>query len=422
MDFELEPVSAAGTRFAELAEKHAQEFALTAGQHDRDGSFPDANWDSMRRSGFLSGTVPAELGGMGVSVIEDLVVAVSRLARGDGSTAIGAAMHATAFWYLARRLGPAPSDADDERFVAGIRLLLRRCARGRAVACVAISEPGTSLGHPRTIAEPDGEQYRLTGRKAFCTNSPAATVFLSSVRIPGEGELDRLGFALIPRATPGVSVGADWDALGMRASGSGTVRFDSCLVPGGQVMPVGPIGVLAAGLLPLTMTGALVLAGAFLGLAERAEEIVADAVSARRPGAAGRAPGERAAVQEIIGHNEVDLAVSRAVLSRAARLLDERLFTAAGADRPYRELADLMKEAQCASMAVKRAAISIVDRALTASGGSGFLSSHPLSRLYRDVRAGPFMQPFSALDAFEYIGQVRLRLDADSDSRQGVSP
>jgi hypothetical protein len=40
------------------------------------------------------------------------------------------------------------------------------------------------------------------------------------------------------------------------------------------------------------------------------------------------------------------------------------------------------------------------------------MSTHPLSRMYRDVRAGPVM-PMTPIDAEEYIGKVTLGLEPD---------
>ena len=67
-----------------------------------------------------------------------------------------------------------------------------------------------------------------------------------------------------------------------------------------------------------------------------------------------------------------------------------------------------MKNYQSAKWVVNRNAIDIVSRAMDLSGGGGFMTQNPLSRLYREVRAGPFMQPHSPIDARDNVGNVLL--------------
>jgi alkylation response protein AidB-like acyl-CoA dehydrogenase len=75
----------------------------------------------------------------------------------------------------------------------------------------------------------------------------------------------------------------------------------------------------------------------------------------------------------------------------------------------------LMKELQCMKYVVNRKVIDIVDKAMTVCGGASYMSNHLLSRLYRDARAGPFMQPFSPYEALEYIGKLTLGMEPNLD-------
>ena len=108
---------------------------------------------------------------------------------------------------------------------------------------------------------------------------------------------------------------------------------------------------------------------------------------------------------------EIGIASARSILDRLTTYADDYYRTNGPFEVDMADLHALMKEFQCAKWVVNRRAIEIVDQAMTLSGGAGYLAFSPLARLYRDVRAGPFMQPYSPNEAFEYIGKVALGID-----------
>jgi alkylation response protein AidB-like acyl-CoA dehydrogenase len=407
MDLALHPVTEAGVRFTKLIEDLAPAFAARAAQHDRDGTFPSENFAELRAAGLLSACVPERFGGMGLESLHDLTVGINRLGRADAATAIASQMHIAAGWQFARAWRNAMAVGDPR--LAEIEALLSWYATGGIVLCVAGTEPGAAHGFPLTTAErcPDG--WRVHGRKCFATNSTIADLFVVYVRIPAGGG-DRIGLAFVTRETPGVEVQHNWDALGMRASGSNDVTFD-CVVGEPMVMEVGSWGALDRFWLTYYTAGNIALLGAFLGCAEAARDVVVEMARTRRRAPGMRLVAERPAVQNAVAGIEIALAACRAMLARTCLVADELFAERLTDDSDLGELHQLMQLFVCTKQFVNRQAIDAVDLALTASGGAGYLAASPLSRLYRDVRAGPFMQPYSPLEAGEYIGKVALGLD-----------
>ena len=182
-------------------------------------------------------------------------------------------------------------------------------------------------------------------------------------------------------------------------------------MPEGALREDGPWGEWSERSLSGQMAFNVGLVGAFLGIAEAARDLAIMAVTSRRRGSSGRPQAGRPAIQHLIAEIEIDLSAARAMLSRTATTMDAFFGLHLAGNTPVAELHLLMKDFQCTKWFVNRKAIEITDRALTASGGAGYMNASPLSRLYRDVRAGPFMQLFSPNEAFEYIGKVTLGID-----------
>jgi L-evernosamine nitrososynthase len=398
MPIELTAHTHAGAGLVAIAEELCEPLAARAAQHDRDGTYPFEAIDALKAACYFAAPVPVELGGLGVSSVHDLVVAASRLARGDASVAIGVNMHLVAVLNMERRRQVAVA-AGAERRARAFASSLERIARDGVVLAAAISEPGQDLTRPGTLATRTESGWRIDGRKMFCTMSPAATDLYVAVTYADGGGVERYAYAMVPADARGVVVNDDWDALGMRASGSNSISLEGVELPESAVRG----GFRAGDALPYmerNLVAGLFHAAASLGIAESADAIA-------RRGLAGRIDGA-ACPRMQVADNAVDLAAARGVLSRAAALIDEHYTANTACDSSAEELGALFAEAQAAKAFVNDAAARIVDRALALSGGAGYLNGSPLARAYRDVKAGTFMHPLGANRAYDYLAHVAL--------------
>src|SRR4051812_4119828 len=398
MPIELTAHTGAGARLVAIAEELAEELSVRAAEHDRDGTYPFEAIDALKAAGYFAAPVPVELGGLGVSSGHDLVVASSRLARGDASVTIGVKMHLVAVLHMERRRQVAVA-AGTERRARGFASSLERIVRDGVVLAAAISERGQDLTRPGTRATRTESGWRIDGRKMFCTMSPAATHLYVAVAYADDEGIERYAYAMVPTDAPGVVVHDDWDALGMRASGSNSVSLEGVALPERGVRG----GFRAGDPLPYmerNLVAGLFHAAASLGIAESADQVA-------RQGIAGRINGD-ARPRMQVADNAVDLAASRGVLSRAAALIDQHRAANPASDGSADQLGALFAEAQAAKAFVGEAAARIVDRALALSGGAGYINGSPLARAYRDVKAGSFMHPLGANRAYDYLGHVAL--------------
>ncbi len=398
MPIELSAHTEAGARLVAIAEKLSHELASRAAEHDRDGSYPFEAIDALKAAGYFAAPVPVGLGGLGVFSAHDLVVASGRLARGDASVAIGVNMHIVAVLNMERRRQVAVA-AGAERRARGFASSLEQIARDGVVLAAAISERGQDLTRPGTLATRTESGWRIDGRKMFATMSPAATdLYVAVTYVDGDGD-ERYAYAMVPTAAPGVVVHDDWDALGMRASGSNSISLEGVELPESGVRG----GFRAGDPLPYmerNLVAGLFHAAASLGIAESAD------ATARR-GIVGRINGDaRPRIQ--VAENVIDLSASRGAISRAATLIDEHRAANPASDGTADELGALFAETQAAKAFVNEAATRTVDRALALSGGAGYVNGSLLARAYRDVKAGTFMHPLGANRAYDYLGQVAL--------------
>lgn len=380
-----------------VARELAARFATHAADHDRDGSFPEENYEAVRASGYPSLAIPAALGGWG-GTLTDAVMAQEILGSGDGSTALAITMHT-------QTIGAA---ASGEKWDAALfqRLATDVTERGALVnSCATEPELGSPSrgGKPQTTArhDPDSGEYVINGIKTFASMSPTLNYFI----IPAAIEPDRnksnssdqlVGRFLVPRQDA-IQIEKEWDSLGMRATGSHNIVLKDARTPADHLIVASPVGIADPDQIWVNFWFTLTVSAVYLGVAAAAQSAALEYARDRVPTALGRPISTLESVQSRIGETEIELTYARNALYYAAEQYDRY------PDKRPEQAANVA----ATKISVINAAIRIVDQCMRAVGGAAMTHALPLERYYRDVRAGLYHPPTED-QTLRQLGRLKL--------------
>lgn len=356
MDFKFSKSEEAIQKVArEFAEK---EVAPIAEEIDKSGRFPEETFGKMVRCGFTGIGVPAEYGGSGGDDIAKVIV-VSEIAKKCGSTAAILSIHGI-FLQTILHFG---TEEQKKKYLPLV-------SNGGKKTAFALTEPnaGSDAASVKTIAVSDGDDYVITGTKCFITGGNLADyVIVFALTDPSKG-VKGLSAIIVPKGTPGFSIGKIEHKMGIRASQTAELIFDGCRVPKenlvgkeGQGFKIAMIG----------LDGARIgVAAQALGIAEGAlEESVSymkERVQFGKPIAALQG------LQWYISDMATRIECARWMVYRAAYLKVK--------GQPF------TKEAAIAKLNASETASFVANKALQIHGGYGYMQDYPLERMVRDAK------------------------------------
>jgi acyl-CoA dehydrogenase len=339
----------------EFAEK---EMRPDAAAYDQGHEFPEPVMRKAFEVGFLTCTVPAEYGGGGLKDLETVLIS-EELAWGC------AGMYTT---MMANSLAFTPlllfgTGEQKKRFFAPF-------VKDMAFAsyCLTEREAGSDTSAIRTRARKDGDHYVINGSKCFITNGGVASLYVVFANSAPEKGPRGLSVFLVPRATPGVTVGKVEDKFGHRASNTTELFFEGVRVPAENLIGREGLGFIIA-MRTFDKTRAAVGA-AGVGIARAALEH-AIAYSKTRV-QFGKPIATFQATAFKIAQMAMEIEAARLVVWRAAWLMDQ--------GKPNG------KESAMAKCLGSDVAMKNAMEALQIFGGYGYMKDYPVEKLVRDAK------------------------------------
>ena len=238
-------------------------------------------------------------------------------------------------------------------------------------------------------AEPDGDDWVLTGTKLWITNGAEAEIFIIFATVdPAKGHKGITTF-VVEKDFPGFTVGKKEDKLGIRASSTTELILEGCRVPGENVL--GDVGRGYKVAIETLNVGRIGIGAQMVGVARGAIDATRKYVMERQQ--FGKPIGAFQAVQFQLAQAATELEAARLLVYNAARLRDAR--------QPY------LKEAAMAKLYASQMAERVTSLCVDLFGGYGYTKEYPVEKYWRDSKIGAIYEGTSNMQ-LQTIGKMLL--------------
>jgi acyl-CoA dehydrogenase len=325
-----------------------------------EGKLPEDILEEMKVLGLFGLTIPEEYGGLGLTMEEEILVAI---ALGRTSPAFRSIMGTN------NGIGSAAvvfngTEAQKQKY-------LPKYASGEWISCFCLTEPdaGSDAASLKTSAVRDGDHYILNGTKRYITNAKVAHTFNVMARTDPENKGARgISSFIVERDTPGITLGSVDKKMGQSGSMTCDVIFEDCRVPADNLIGEEGEGFITA--MKVLDRGRLHISGVSVGVAER---LIKDALEyALQRKQFGKPIAEQQLIQGMLADSQTETYAAKCMTLETARKRDngENISTESSACKLF------------ATEMVGR----VADRAVQIHGGAGYMSEYAVERFYRDVR------------------------------------
>jgi alkylation response protein AidB-like acyl-CoA dehydrogenase len=337
----------------ELAER---ELAGKVDDYEARGEFPREVLRTLGRSGLLGLPYPEADGGAG-QPYEVYLQVLETLAGQWLAIAEAVSVHTLACY-------PVYAHGSERQ-----RKLLPDLLGGELLGAYCLSEPqgGSDAAHLATRATRDGEDWVVSGTKAWITHAGHADFYNVFCRTGGDGAAG-ISCLLADADTPGLLPQKPERTMGLTSSAPAQVVFDGARLPGDRL--VGAEGGGFAIAMEALDAGRLGIAACAVGLAQAAVDYAA--AYARERAQFGKPIAEFQGLGFLLADMATQVSAARALLLSAARLKD--------AGRPF------SVEAAKAKLFATDAAMKVTTDAVQVLGGYGFVRDHPVERWFREAK------------------------------------